>query len=58
MSELDVMELCWLFCKRAREHGMDDDRIRWVLDQALERFDSFEFLTRVSVNQIGKEEEV
>lgn len=53
MSE--VLELAWLFCKRAKERGMDDDRIRSVLDEALERFDTFEFLTRVSVNQIDVE---
>ena len=53
MSE--VMELAWLFCKRAKEAKMDDDQIRWVLDEALERFESFEILTRVSVNQIDVE---
>ena len=53
MSE--VLELAWLFCKRAKERGMDEDSIRSVLDQALERFDTFEFLTRVSVNQIDAE---
>ena len=52
MSE--VLELAWLFCKRAREAGMDENDIRWVLDQSLERFESFELLTKVSVNHINK----
>ena len=56
MSE-ELLELAWLFCKRAKERGMDDDRIRWVLEEALERFDTFEFMTRVSVNQIDLEVE-
>lgn len=53
MSE--ILELAWLFCKRAKERGMDEDTIRSVLEQALERFDTFEFLTRVSVNKIEVE---
>ncbi len=53
----EVLELAWLFCKRAKERGLDEDRIRWVLDQALERFESFETLTRVSINQIDLEAE-
>ena len=57
MNNMEVMELCWLFCKRAKEARMDDDQIRWVLDQALERFDAFEILTRVSVNEINMEVE-
>jgi hypothetical protein len=47
MSE--ILELAWLFCKRAKEKGMDEDDIRWILEQVLERFDSFEFLTRLSI---------
>jgi len=56
MSE--VLELCWLFCKRAKQAKMDNDQIRWVLNEVLERFDSFEILTRVSVNEIRTEVEV
>ena len=51
----EVLELAWLFCKRAKEAKMDDNQIRWVLDKALERFESFEVLTRVSVNEIELE---
>lgn len=53
MSE--ILELAWLFCKRAKESRMDDDQIRWVLDQALERFDGFEALIKVSINEIRLE---
>ena len=51
----EVLELAWLFCKRAKDTGMDEDSIRWVLEQALQRFDTFEFLTQVSVNRIELE---
>lgn len=47
-----IMDLAWLFCKRAKEKGMDEDDIRWVLNRVLERFDAFEYLTRLSVETI------
>jgi hypothetical protein len=30
-----IMELAWLFCKRAKEKGMNEDDIRWVLNRVL-----------------------
>jgi hypothetical protein len=47
-----IMDLAWLFCKRAKEKGMDEKDIRWVLDRVLERFDAFEYLTKLSVESI------
>ena len=47
-----ITELAWLFCKRAKEKGMDENDIRWVLDRVLEKFDAFEYLTRLSVSGI------
>jgi len=47
-----IMELAWLFCKRAKEKGMDEDDIRWVLDRVLEKSDAFEYLNRLSVRSI------
>jgi hypothetical protein len=52
-----IMDLAWLFCKRAKEKGMDEDDIRWVLNRVLERFDTFEYLTKVSVESIGEVKE-
>jgi hypothetical protein len=51
-----IMELAWLFCKRAKEKGMNEDDIRWVLNRVLERFDSFDYLTRLSVESIEEVE--
>jgi len=52
-----IMELAWLFCKRAKEKGMDEADIRWVLDRVLEKFDAFEYLTRLSVGSIEEVKE-
>jgi hypothetical protein len=51
-----IVDLAWLFCKRAKEKGMGEDDIRWVLDRVLERFDAFECLTRLSLESIIIEE--
>ena len=39
-----IVDLAWLFCKRAKEKGLDEEDIKWVLERVLERFDNFECL--------------
>ena len=38
MSEL--LDLAWFFCIRAKEARMDDERIKWLMDDVLESFDA------------------
>jgi hypothetical protein len=47
-----IVELAWLFCKRAKEKGLDEDEMRWVVERVLERFDSYDYLLRVSLENI------